>query len=194
VYLPRVEPKVPTVEKIGPPPAGTSARLTISSGSFRRSQRPAAHLPPRGLGRSSDAKGLGWPEEWHGIAVKPGKQFAQRATEGETSGWVRSIEASVGKMTTARVYKDLEPIPPTPSPEDLEDDEMILNMGPQHPRPTGCSESSSRPTADREGRTAAHRVPPPNFEKHARTSTTGRHPFTVGWTTWARWPTASPTP
>jgi hypothetical protein len=27
-----------------------------------------------------------WPEEWHGIAVKPGKQFAQRASEGETLG------------------------------------------------------------------------------------------------------------
>ncbi|MGH9334400.1 MAG: NADH-quinone oxidoreductase subunit C, partial [Vicinamibacteria bacterium] len=27
-----------------------------------------------------------WPEEWHGIPVKPGKQFSERAREGERIG------------------------------------------------------------------------------------------------------------
>jgi NADH-quinone oxidoreductase subunit C len=87
VFLPRVDPKMPTVETVWPTANWHEREAWDLYGvvfeghsDFRRILLPedwAGH-PLR--------KDWVWPEEWHGIEVKPGKQFSQRAQEGETIG------------------------------------------------------------------------------------------------------------
>jgi NADH-quinone oxidoreductase subunit C len=87
VFLPRVDPKMPTVENVWPTANWHEREAWDLYGvvfeghsDFRRILLPedwAGH-PLR--------KDWVWPEEWHGIEVKPGKQFSQRAQEGEAIG------------------------------------------------------------------------------------------------------------
>jgi NADH-quinone oxidoreductase subunit C len=86
-HLPRVDPKMPTVETVWPTANWHEREAYDLYGvvfeghsDFRRILLPedwAGH-PLR--------KDWVWPEEWHGIEVKPGKQFSQRAQEGEAIG------------------------------------------------------------------------------------------------------------
>jgi NADH-quinone oxidoreductase subunit C len=87
VYLPRVDPKIPSVEKIWPT-ANWHEReaydlfgvIFTGHSDFRR-----IFLPEDWAGHPL-RKDWEWPEEWHGIPVKAGKQFSQRAMEGEKLG------------------------------------------------------------------------------------------------------------
>lgn len=87
VRLPRGEPKVATVEAVWPTANWHEREAYDLFGvvfeghsDFRRILLPedwAGH-PLR--------KDWEWPEEWHGIQVKPGEQFAKRAASGEPIG------------------------------------------------------------------------------------------------------------
>jgi NADH-quinone oxidoreductase subunit C len=87
VHLPRVDPKVETVEKVWPTANWHEREAYDLFGVVF-----AGHSDPRRIFLPDDwaghpmRKDWEWPEEWHGIAVKPGKQFAQRAAEGEPLG------------------------------------------------------------------------------------------------------------
>jgi NADH-quinone oxidoreductase subunit C len=87
VFLPRTEPRMSTVEKVWPT-ANWHEReaydlygvVFTGHSDFRRILLPE-DWPGHPL-----RKDWVWPDEWHGIAVKPGKQFSQRAQEGEAIG------------------------------------------------------------------------------------------------------------
>jgi NADH-quinone oxidoreductase subunit C len=87
VHLPRVDPKVSTVETVWPAANWHEREAWDLYGvkfeghsDFRR-----ILLPDDWEGHPL-RKDWVWPEEWHGIAVKPGKQFSERARDGEPIG------------------------------------------------------------------------------------------------------------
>jgi NADH-quinone oxidoreductase subunit C len=85
--LPRADPKVPTVEKVWPTANWHEREAYDLFGvTFPGHSDPRRIFLPEDWAGHPLRKDWEWPEEWHGIAVKPGKQFAQRATEGEALG------------------------------------------------------------------------------------------------------------
>ncbi len=87
VMLPRDNPKTPTLENIWPT-ANWHEREAYDLFGIEfegHSDLRRIFLPEDWAGHPL-RKDWEWPDEWHGIAVKPDEKFSQRAMEGENIG------------------------------------------------------------------------------------------------------------
>ena len=125
----------------GPWPTGTSARPSTCSASLF-----TGHSDLRRILLPDDWEGHPLRKDWvdpdfyNGMHVKPTQQMAERAMAGEPIGvgpfdetppnrHVRRVMGAAGSTSGPERHRAM--------PEDLDTDEMILNMGPQHPSTHG---------------------------------------------------------
>jgi NADH-quinone oxidoreductase subunit C len=87
VHLPRVNPRVSTLERIWPTANWHEREAYDLFGVvFEGHSDPRRIFLPEDWAGHPLRKDWVWPEEWHGIQVKPGPQFAERAQQGERLG------------------------------------------------------------------------------------------------------------
>jgi NADH-quinone oxidoreductase subunit C len=87
VHLPRAEPKMPTLENVWPTANWHEREAYDLFGVVfeGHSDLRRIFLPEDWAGHPL-RKDWEWPEEWHGIAVKPGTKMSDRAMAGEDIG------------------------------------------------------------------------------------------------------------
>ena len=87
VILPRDKPEMPTLEGVWPTANWHEREAYDLFGiEFVGHSDPRRIFLPEDWAGHPLRKDWEWPDEWHGIAVKPGEKFSQRAQQGESIG------------------------------------------------------------------------------------------------------------